>query len=139
MQFSTTLIAVAAMLPSVLAWGPDFITFCTQENPEGFTCLGHFKSETCAKSLMDIERENPGKWNTPEFYEPFCTIPSDRWTRLEAAMTACGNYEMKTAVNAYTAMCNYNKMQSQRPYICNPKNQNSDTMKELASYVCIGQ
>lgn len=135
MRFSATAIAIGALVPSAMAWGPFTVAFCTKENPENLNCLAKLP-EDCAKPLMSIERESSGKWDEPDFQDAFCTVPSERWDRIHAAMASCNDIDMKEAMGGYTAAC-HQKMKTQHYYICNPKNQVDSVTKELAFFICL--
>ncbi|CEJ81928.1 hypothetical protein VHEMI02027 [[Torrubiella] hemipterigena] len=135
MHALTTLLTAAALAPATFAWGPETVTVCRREDINRFSCTASLTNAQCADKVLAIEQEVSGDWKSEEFLEGWCSIPSERWSRLERAIDeTCGD-QIRDVLNAYTAVC-YNWRSKQKPYVCDKANQRTHTEKELVFYVC---
>lgn len=141
MHAATMFFALSAALPAVLAYDPEFLTWCheSEVNVNGVSCLGWQMPDKCADCLMPIEHQCSGEWDSDEFLDCFCPIPTGQWPKIQScfnnAANECQN-DPTEVFNGYSTMC-FKWRERQAEYVCEPKNQQGNlAVTKLARFVC---
>ncbi|CEJ92878.1 hypothetical protein VHEMI08506 [[Torrubiella] hemipterigena] len=141
MHAATAFLALSAALPAVLAYDPEFLTWCHESelNVNGVRCLGWQMPNKCVDCLMPIEHQCPGDWDSDEFLDCFCPIPTGQWPKIQSCFNNAANEcqgSPSEVFNAYSTMC-FKWRERQAEYVCEPKNQEGNlAVSKLTRFVC---